>query len=95
MVAEKQFSMVKKSGRRTRHTHTAEFKARVAALRGDWTLAELAAQFEVHRNEITDWKQQLLAPAANVFRVAPRPAPVDLAPGYDAKVLAAAGSYSC
>lgn len=55
--------------RRPRRTHSAAFKAKVAlaAVRGDKTLAELAQQFDLHPNQITDWKQQLLARAADVF----------------------------
>lgn len=56
--------------KRTRRNHRATFKAQVAlaAVKGDKTLAELAEQFRVHPTQITEWKQQLLARAADVFR---------------------------
>ncbi|WP_371695654.1 IS3 family transposase [Pigmentiphaga sp. D-2] len=55
--------------KRTRRTHSAAFKAKVAlaAVKGDRTLAELAQQFDVHPNQITEWKRQLQEKAADVF----------------------------
>lgn len=48
--------------KRPRRNRTPAFKAKVAlaVLKGDRTLGELAQQFDVHPNQITQWKGQLL-----------------------------------
>ncbi|HET7300322.1 MAG TPA: IS3 family transposase [Oleiagrimonas sp.] len=67
--------------RRPRRNHSPEFKAKVAltAIRGEKPLAELAEQFDVHPNQITQWKAQLLERAATAFGGGkPEAPPVDL-----------------
>ena len=69
--------------KRTRRTHSAACKANMAlaVVRGERTLAELAQQFEVHPNQITEWKRQLKERASDVFGAACAPVnepPVDL-----------------
>ena len=55
--------------KRTRRNHAPGFKAKVAlaAIKGDKTLAELAEHFEVHPNQVSEWKQQLQESAADAF----------------------------
>ena len=73
--------------KRPRRNHAPAFKAKVAlaAIKGEKTLAELAQQFDVHPNQITQWKAQLLEGAAGVFGAEARPEPV--APAVDLKSL--------
>jgi transposase len=62
-----------KTTKRTRQNRTPAIKAKaaLAAMKGEKTLAELAQQFDVHVNQIAQWKNQLL----------------EAAPGVDLKVL--------
>ena len=55
--------------RRARRQHAPAFKAKVAlaAIKGEMTLAQLAEHFDVHPNQITQWKSQLQEAAADVF----------------------------
>jgi transposase-like protein len=68
--------------RRPRRNHSPEFKAKVAlaAVKGEQTLAELAKKFDVHPNQISQWKEQLLAGAATAFGgdLAAAPPPIDV-----------------
>jgi transposase-like protein len=54
---------------RRRRRFSAEFKAKVAlqAIKGEKTVAELASEHEVHGNQISQWKKQLLDALPEVF----------------------------
>ena len=72
--------------RRPRRNHSPAFKAKVAlaAIKGERTLAELAQQFDVHPNQITQWRSQLLDGASGVFGAV---ASAEAAPVVDVKTL--------
>ena len=55
--------------KRPRRNHGAAFKAKVAleAIKGEQTLVELAERFEVHPNQIAEWKKLLMERASEVF----------------------------
>src|SRR6516225_7967158 len=73
--------------RRPRRNHTSAFKAKVAiaAIKGDRTLVQLAEQFDVHPNQISTWKDQLLEGAAEIFATSSSARPST--PEVDIKVL--------
>lgn len=55
--------------RRIRRMHSPQFKARIAleALRETKTMSELCQEYDLHANQIIDWKRQLLEGASSVF----------------------------
>jgi transposase len=65
-------------GKVTRKRYTAEFKAKVAleAIKGELTLAELAAKHGVHETMIAAWKRQAIEGMAASFSGKPEAAAV-------------------
>ncbi|MEQ1576180.1 MAG: IS3 family transposase [Hyphomicrobium sp.] len=63
--------------RRPRRNHTPAFKAKVAlaAIKGELTISQLAEHFDVHPNQITTWKTQLLEGASDLFGAGGGPGP--------------------
>jgi transposase len=55
--------------KQSRRKHSPAFKAKVAleALRGDKTIANIASQYEIHPNQILQWKKTLAEEAAGLF----------------------------
>ena len=54
---------------RQRRQFSGEFKAKVAveAIKGQRTIQEMASTYRIHPNQITSWKKQLIAEAAEIF----------------------------
>ena len=54
---------------KTRRNHQPAFKAGVAidALKGEKTLQEIATRYQVHPNQVTQWRKQLIDAAGDVF----------------------------
>ena len=70
--------------RRPRRNHSPAFEAKVAAIKGEKTMIELSQEFDVHPNQIKQWRDQLLEGATGVFGEAPK---ADPEPTVDVKTL--------
>ena len=59
--------------KRTRRTKDFKFKVAIEAIKGDKQIAELAAEYEVHPQQITAWKKELLDKGPELFAAAKEP----------------------
>jgi transposase-like protein len=55
--------------KKERKSYTAAFKAKVAleAIKGQRTINEIASAFEVHPNQVTQWKKQVVSQLSDIF----------------------------
>ena len=65
--------------KRKRRVFSGTFRAKVAlaAVKGDKTLSELASQFEIHANQVSAWRKELIDRAAELFEDGRRRQPDD------------------
>lgn len=55
------------SKKRTQWTKETKFRVALEADKGDRSLSEIAADYGVHPDQVTDWKKQLLENRSGVF----------------------------
>ena len=74
--------------KRPRRNHAPAFKAKVAldALKGEQTLVELSQRYQVHPNQIAEWKKQLLEHAPEIFSKDRKPEPFPSVKDLHAKI---------
>lgn len=55
--------------KKERKSYTAAYKAKVAleAIKGQRTINEIASAFEVHPNQVTQWKKQAVSQLSDIF----------------------------
>jgi transposase-like protein len=55
--------------KKNRTRYSEEFKAKVAieALKEQKTISQIAGQFQIHPNQVTKWKTQLMQGAVGIF----------------------------
>jgi transposase-like protein len=55
------------SKKRTRRTKELKFKIAVEAVRGEKQVNEIAKEYDVHPQQVTQWKKELLENGAEIF----------------------------
>ena len=53
--------------KRTRRDKDFKFKIAIEAIKGEKQIAELAAEYNIHPNQITAWKKELLEKGTSIF----------------------------
>ena len=66
--------------KKQRRKHSAEFKAKVAleAVKGLETVNQIAAKYEIHPVQVSNWKKELLEGAGSIFAGSNPPSEKDL-----------------